>query len=176
MTGLIAVSTAEALARLGRERDPEAWRLLVERHGEAMYRAAYAVTRDQHLAADACQEAFLHVRDGARRFQPRAGDVEAMARAWLMRVAASSALTLMRGLRRRQRRERGMAVEAGAEPGARPGDDEGELRIGLAREVADAVAELPRTLREPLMLHVYSGLDHAAVAAALGVTPGNARV
>src|SRR3954468_1658854 len=89
-----ATPTADALVRLGRGRDADAWNEIVERHGAAMYRSCFAVVRDEHLAADACQEAFLQVRDGAGRFRPRGDEVEAAARGWLLRVATSSALML----------------------------------------------------------------------------------
>ncbi|HYE05885.1 MAG TPA: RNA polymerase sigma factor, partial [Planctomycetota bacterium] len=159
-------STVAALLRLGQRRDEDAWRTLVERHGSMMYRAAYAVTRDEHLAADACQEAFLRLRDGARRFRPRADDAEAAAVAWLKRLAVTAALLLLRGLRRRRRRERQMPDDRAAAP-AEMTDEAG------LREVVEA---LPGPQREALLLHVYGGLDHAAVAQALGISPGNARV
>src|SRR5689334_16664118 len=98
--------TAEDLLRLGAWRDAEAWSRLVARHGAAMYQAAFAVLRDENLAADACQEAFLHVRDGARRFKPLGDNHEAVAKAWLLRVATTSALRLRRDAGRRHRRER----------------------------------------------------------------------
>src|SRR4051812_2758863 len=130
--------TADALVRLGRGRDADAWRELVERHGAAMYRAAFAVVRDSHLAADACQEAFLQVRDGAGRFRPRGSDIEAAARGWLLRVAPSSALMLARGLRRRQRREHALVEDRMADPVEAPGEGD-DRRVAAA--VAAAVAE-----------------------------------
>jgi RNA polymerase sigma-70 factor (ECF subfamily) len=164
--------TAAALARLAESRDREAWRLLVERHGAAMYRAALAITRDEHLAADACQEAFLLVRDGAKRFRPRGDDAEAAAQGWLIRVATTTALMLLRGTRRRRRREAALP-EALALP-TRTSASESDERLAVA--LRDEVAALPETYREALLLHVYAGLDYGAIAGAIGTSEGNARV
>src|SRR3954468_15502868 len=121
--------SAAALARLAVSRDADAWRVLVERHGAAMYRAAFAIARDEHLAADACQEAFLLVRDGARRFRPRGDDAEAAAQGWLVRIATTTALMLMRGTRRRQRREHALPEELAAPASLPPGDGESDERM-----------------------------------------------
>ena len=164
--------SAAALVRLAESRDAEAWQLLVERHGTAMYRAAFAITRDAHLAADACQEAFLLVRDGASRFKPRGGDAEAAAQGWLVRVATTTALMLLRGTRRRQSRERAIPATLPAPVSESAGDNDERL----AEAVRAEIAALPETYREALLLHAYAGLDYPAIACALGTSAGNARV
>ena len=94
----VPIPTVTVLQRLAVGPDPEAWAVLVERHGQAVFRAAYRVTADHALAEDATQEAFLHIRSDAGRFRPQAGDAEAAAQGWIVRIACTSALQLMRRL------------------------------------------------------------------------------
>ena len=103
--------SAAALQQLGTERDPEAWAYLVEHHCDAMYQTCLAVLRDHHLAEDALHEAFLCIRDGARHFKANGQHAEAMAKAWLRRVATTSALQIGRRRSSQQRREQIVAKQ-----------------------------------------------------------------
>jgi RNA polymerase sigma factor (sigma-70 family) len=160
-------STVDALLRIGAEADAAAWSWLVEREGPAMFRVALRALGSAAAADDACQEAFLHLRRGAHRFRvPDHGDAEAAARAWLLRIAANAAAMHARGERRRARRERGMQPAVEVHPS---GSDEVEA-------LRSAIAELPDSQRQPLVLHHLGGQDYAAIGAALGISPGAARV
>ncbi len=160
-------STVDALRRIGAESDATAWSWLVEREGPAMFRVAQRALGSAAAADDACQEAFLHLRRGAHRFRaPDNGDAEAAARAWLLRIAANAAAMYARGERRRAQRERRQQPAIEVHP---PGTDEVDaLRC--------AIAELPDSQRQPLVLHHLGGQDYAAIGAALGISPGAARV
>ena len=157
---------ADALRRLAAGPDPVAWAWLAEHEGPLMFRVA-ARLLGPTAADDACQEALLHVRDGARRFTPAAdGDADAAARGWLLRVTANAAAMWSRGERRRAARER---VAAGL-----PTD--GPRPHGALDDLREALAELPESQRLPVVLHHLGGQDFVAVAAACGTTPGAARV
>lgn len=160
-------SIVEALRRIGADADPAAWSWLVEREGPAMFRVAQRALGSAAAADDACQEAFLHLRRGAHRFRaPDHGDAEQAARAWLLRIAANAAAMHARSERRRAQRERGR--QATTEP-RQTGTDEIEA-------LRSAIAELPDSQRQPLVLHHLGGQDYAAIGAALGISPGAARV
>ncbi len=132
-----------------------------------MFRVAQRTLGSAAAADDACQEAFLHLRRGAHRFNAsEAGDPEAAARAWLLRIAANAAAMHARAERRRAKRERGLQP-ASHEP--LPGTDEVDA-------LRSAIAELPDSQRQPLVLHHLGGQDYAAIGAALGISPGAARV
>jgi RNA polymerase sigma-70 factor (ECF subfamily) len=158
--------TAAALRRLAADPDPVAWAWLAEHEGPAMFRVA-ARLLGAAAADDACQEALLHIRDGARRFTPPPeGDADAAARAWLLRVTANAAAMWSRSERRRAARER-VAADIPVAGGA---------AVGELDDLRAALAELPESQRLPVVLHHLGGQDFIAVAAACGTTPGAARV
>jgi RNA polymerase sigma-70 factor (ECF subfamily) len=157
----------EALRRIVAGSDATAWTWLVEHEGPAMFRVAQRALGSAAAADDACQEAFLHLRRGAHRFRaPMEGDPEAAARAWLLRVAANAAAMHARTERRRAGRERRLHPAVEQHPAA---DDQ----IDALRR---AIAELPDNQRQPLVLHHLGGQDYVAIGAALGISPGAARV
>ncbi|GMV82866.1 MAG: hypothetical protein AMXMBFR7_40500 [Planctomycetota bacterium] len=87
-----ALGTAEALRRLAQRRDPEAWTVLVERHGGEIFAVARQILRDEGLAEDATQEALLLVRDHAGQFKPPEAEADTAARGWLLKLACNAAL------------------------------------------------------------------------------------
>jgi RNA polymerase sigma-70 factor (ECF subfamily) len=158
---------ADALARLAADHDPQAWAWLVAHHGPGMHRLAARILGDATDAADACQEAFLHLRRGARRFvPPRDGDADAAATAWILRVTANASRMWARARQRRRVHEADAATVPGHRPEARPDVD--GLRLALEA--------LPDDLRQPIVLHHLAGQDYVAVGSALGISPGAARV
>ena len=80
--------------------DPAAWAQVVEAHAAAMHRLCFGLTGDEHLAADAVQEAFLRIRRHARQFR---GSDAATAERWVLAIAANCARMHLRAARRRQR-------------------------------------------------------------------------
>jgi RNA polymerase sigma-70 factor, ECF subfamily len=165
-------STAADLASLASGPDEPAWARLVERHGRDLFATAFRVTRDVPLAEDATQEALLAVRAYAHGFSSRGEDPEMSARAWLMRIACTCAINLVRGESRRHHRERTAAQGATtvSSHSDRLAHDD------LAERVRGELAHLPDRHRLPLALHFFGGLDHAHLASALRISPGNARV
>src|SRR5436305_1451637 len=81
------------LAALGRARegDPDAFRLLVERHSRVVFRVAYRMTGNEHDADDVVQEAFLRAYRQLDHFEERANFST-----WLHRIAVNCALDLLR--------------------------------------------------------------------------------
>jgi RNA polymerase sigma-70 factor (ECF subfamily) len=168
------VGTAAALARLAVDRDAEAWGLLVEAHGGDMYRAAFRVTGDGELAADACQEAFLRIRASAARFHPLGDNPEAAAKAWILRVTVTSALQLLRARRRRHHHETAVALRSQT---SADGPVEGDAPSpAVVEALRRELTELPESHRVPLLLHLQAGLDYRAIAGEVGCSEGNARV
>jgi RNA polymerase sigma-70 factor (ECF subfamily) len=147
--------------------DDRAFAEIVRRHRQALYRIAVASLGNADDALDAVQDVFVAAHAALRRF-----DGARPLRPWL----AAIALNRCRDLARRRRVRRFFAF-------ALPMDDAAE-RIAFdapSAETAAAdreelertvkgMAKLPSTLREPLILHIVSGLSQAETARTLGIS------
>jgi RNA polymerase sigma-70 factor (ECF subfamily) len=140
---------------------PEAFERLFVAEYPRVVAIANRVLANRHEAEEVGQEVFLSFH---RRHDPEA----AYAAAWLHRAAWHSALNVVRGNRRRERREEATAP-ASDEQVANP---QAILERREQRQmVRDAMARLPKKSSAVLALR-YSGLSYAEVANALGVSIG----
>jgi RNA polymerase sigma-70 factor (ECF subfamily) len=142
---------------------------------EALFRDEYArvagiafrVLGDMPAAEDVAQEVFTQFY----RLHPAEA---AYARPWLYRAAAHAALNVVRGNRRRMKRETAVAVE-GERVAMVTGHALDPLqeveRAEGRREVREALGRLNQKQAAVLALR-YSGLSYAEVAGALGVGIG----
>jgi RNA polymerase sigma factor (sigma-70 family) len=140
---------------------PEAFERLFVTEYPRVVGIAHRVLANRHEAEEVAQEVFLAFH---RNHDPEAG----YAAAWLHRAAWHSALNVVRGNRRRTRREEvtaPLADEQVADPQAML--ERSEER----RAVRQAMMRLPRKSSAVLALR-YSGLSYAEVAGALGVSIG----
>lgn len=155
-----------ALATLAAGGHATAFAEIVRRHKQPLYRLIVAQVRDPDEALDLVQETFVSAHRALSRF-----DVERSLAAWLSRIAINKCRDWAR--RRRVRRFWSMLlpIEAGADTAEEAvgsdvqAADREELRI-----VGDAIAALPASLREPLLLQAVEGLSQAEVAEALGIS------
>ena len=176
--GLPSVAAdADTIAR-ARAGDHEAFRVLVERHQGRLFRLAARVLRDEDLARDAVQDAFLKAYVSLRRFEGRSSLYT-----WLYRLTLNVCLDM----RRRSKSDRtvewpetqleGGAVAAepvpaaGSEPPVAGPDTEVE-RAEIRRRVGAAIEELPAEARETLILREVDGLSYAEIAETLGIPKG----
>ena len=79
-------SDAAAVARV-RAGDPDAFRVLVERHSRSVFRLAFRMTGNEQDAEDLVQETFLRAYRQLGRFDGAAGFST-----WLYRIAANCSL------------------------------------------------------------------------------------
>jgi len=112
---------------------------LYDRFGAVAYGLARRVLRDDSLAEDAVQEAFLAIWRGAARFLPERGK----ASTWILTLVHRRAVDLVR---REQRRRTDVLPETA--PDATGGAVDDELWLRLERErVLAALAKLPDAQR-----------------------------
>lgn len=134
-------------------RDEEAWRALHEREFPVLYRFARGLGADEGLAEDSASEAFIRL---LRELPKRRLSTERSIRAWLLVVCRN----YMRDQLRR-RREGPEAVEQ--QPDVGPELDP-LTRIALE----SALAPLPETQREVLVMRFMLGMSTQEVARASG--------
>jgi len=147
----------------------------------ATYAAVYALCRrllgDPADAADATQEVYVRVVRSVLAFR-----AEAAFGTWLHRVTVNVCATALR--RRGDVRARGQsagttAFAAPGSPDSLPSDDDIEGSVAdrdQARQVADAIAELPADARAVVVLRDVQGLSTKEAAAVLGVSQGAVKV
>lgn len=126
----------------------------------------------EHAAEDLAAETFLVAYQQRAEFHPE----RAPARSWLYGIATN---LLRRRARTEVRRFRATARAAGRERGAVGGHDAAvSARVdaeAVARRLAGGLARLSPGDRDVLLLISWAGLDHAEVAAALGIPLGTVR-
>ena len=155
------------LVRLARGGDERAIETLVQRHQDTAFDAAYRVVRDEDVAADVAQDAFLKALRGLDGFR---GD--ASFRTWLIRIVINTARSNLRTRARRGERSLEMARD--------PASGEDPARLALVRAEAERVGgyldSLPEKQRLAVTLRVFEGLSYREIAAACGSTEGAMRV
>ncbi|EDM99799.1 Sigma-70 region 2 [Pseudoflavonifractor capillosus ATCC 29799] len=130
---------------------------LVEAHGQAVYRLAYARTGSREDAEDITQETFLRLVRAAPAFRD-----EAHCRTWLLHVA----MNCTRSLFRRPWRRRDLPLEEAANAAAPDGE---------RGNVLEAVLNLPEQYRAPVHLFYYEDLTVEQIAKILGLREGTVR-
>jgi RNA polymerase sigma factor (sigma-70 family) len=154
---------ADLVAR-ARAGDRGSYERLFRRHRERVARTAFLLVRDRHLAQDVAQEAFLiGWRDLGRLRDP------GHFRAWVTGIAVNLARRRGGGIRLLPGRPT-VPLDGGPDRTAEVGPD-AELDIS----VRDAVAALPRRLREAVVLRFYGGFTEAEMSSALRIPPGTVK-
>ena len=145
----------EALVALVARGDEGALAELYDRVGRVAYGLAFKVLRDDRLAEDAVQEAFLQVWRGATDYRPE----RAKASTWVLTFVHRRAVDLVR----REERRRSEPEAALPEPTG-PGADEAVVSRSRREIVQDALSRLPADQREAIELAYYGGLTQSELA------------
>ncbi len=156
-----------------------AFRRLVERHSEELYRFVARFVRSTAVAEDVVQETFVQVFQSAAAFDPAK-----RFRPWLFTIAANKARDHLRS--RVRRREVPLATKAS-------GDDASEVSYldfladdlegpGSAMEEAESrqrvraiVSRMPDNLREVLVLGYYQRFAYKEIAEMLSIPLGTVK-
>ena len=166
----------ELIAGIG-ARDPEAFRLLMERHAAAAINLAFRFLGTVADAEDVAQEIFFRLYQRPPRLDP-----STKLSHWLYRVTANACLDF---LRKRPRRGEMISLDA-------PSPGEEQEGMTLAEKLPDrstvlprdrvaqselsaltrrAVAALPPPLRAPLILSIFEELSHEEISRILDISP-----
>jgi len=149
--------------------DCRAFGVFLGRHESALLSFAAAFLRDDTLAQDVVQEAFLRAARNPHRLLESPAD-GASERNWLLKVVRDLSVDRLR--RRAAERRALEKLAAGAEPAAPPADaaaekqeEAGQVRAGLDR--------LPPRLRELLILKVREQKSYKEIAQITGLSVTN---
>ena len=152
-----------ALTLAGRE---QAFAEIMRRHREPIYRLVRGYTGDPEEAVDLVQECFISAFRNLRRY-----DQSRPFRAWLSRIAINKCRDWAR--RRAVRRLLHMpttTAQATAVEDPAPGVEEAAGDKEELERIWQAIAELPRSLKEPLILRTIEGLSQSEAAAVLRIS------
>ena len=128
---------------------------LIRENQVSLKRLCYLYLHDRSLAEDAVQETFLKAYRFLQDFRGEANE-----RTYLTRIAINTCKDMLRTGWFRHMDRRVMPEELPAREEADP----------YHREVAAAVMNLPRKLREVILLYYYRGLNMQEIAEVLNIT------
>ncbi len=138
----------------------EAFEVFFRNHYRSVVRLAQTVVGDSQGAQDVAQEVFIAA---FRRFR---GDYE-QAAGWVRVAAVHTALNLLRGERRRDRRQHLVQVV-----GSPPSIEESVIERERRAEVREILRRLPRRSAAVLVMR-HGGMSYLEIADALGVKVGS---
>ena len=171
-----AAPVCALLQRLAATGDPAVWGELTGLVDDEVRRVCrrFAGPGAQH--EDAVQETWMKLREQAAQFRPAASAPESGARAWIRRIAATTALMQRRSQGRARARELLASQEhAAAGGGGTPDPQTVVLQRELAEGVRACLAELPERERTAVELRHFGDLAYAEIAAAMECPVGSAK-
>lgn len=131
----------------------ENWlKTIYEAHHIAVFRFAYSIVQDTHLAEDVMQDTFLKAHRGFLDYQNRGTE-----RAWLFQIARRTAYDALKKRRREVSCDNTELITLA-------GPDEHTAETDLS----ELLRPLTPTDRDIVLLHVVAGLTHQEAAKALG--------
>ncbi len=143
--------------------DPEALRIVYERHADDVYRVALRTTASSADAYDVTHDVFLGLPEAVARY-----DMERSFEAWIRGVTVRTALMRMRTARRR----REVSVVQLRTIGVRPEAGAAIDRLTLEK----ALDRLPQELRTVFVLREVEGMTYQEIADVLGIRKNAAAV
>lgn len=170
-----------AVVRRAQDGDGDAFRVLVERYQDHVFRLAMRILKcDRSQAEDLCQEIFMRAWRGLPRF-----DLGVRFPVWLHTIAMNTTITEYRSRRTIKRgRHREVSIDAPlagtddlylqppsreVDPAARADQSE------FAAAAREAMQRLPDEFRDAVVLRDQQGLGYEEIAEVLGIPKGTVR-
>jgi RNA polymerase sigma factor (sigma-70 family) len=172
-TGGRAIPPPPRATLLGlRGRDPEALAAFFEHYFDAVYGLADYLLGERADAEDVTQEVFLRVQRAAETLDPDRDPLP-----WLRSITANLCRDFWRSFGTKLA-ARSIPIDSGAGTALASGGPSPEAELLSSErelQVRRAIAALPESLREVLILRDYEGLDHGEIAGIIGSSPAAAR-
>jgi RNA polymerase sigma-70 factor (ECF subfamily) len=150
--------------------DQARYRLLVERHQQAVFNAAYRLLGHQDEAADIAQDAFLRAYqalDSFQRDKPLAP--------WLCRIAINLALTRLKQQRPVLSLDDDQSNAALEVPDLSAEPQNKLLRVERRRALRQAILALPPEQRAVIELRHFQGQSYEEIANSLDISLANVK-
>jgi RNA polymerase sigma-70 factor (ECF subfamily) len=159
--------------------DEDALAKLYDRHSDAVYRVAFRLLGDRHLAEEVLQETYLALWNRAELYEPERGSLPA----WLLTIARNRAVDRLRTLGRRPLPmamsdaipddegsfEHALALGQLVASAPPPTDPQDAVDAAWLREtVREALGQVPETERLAIELAYYEELTQTEIADRLG--------
>lgn len=149
---------AHLLERVGTG-DENAFSQLYDQFADRVFRYAFTLLRDSHLAEEVTQETMLAVWNGAKTYSGRA-----RVSTWIFGIARHQAYRLLKQEMRSRRHTE--------EPAFVP---DPAATVNREEAVWAALSSLPEPQREVVFLTFYEGLSYPEIATLLGVPEGTVK-
>jgi RNA polymerase sigma-70 factor (ECF subfamily) len=166
----LRVLADEELMQLVYRDNPAAFEVIYDRHVDVAFSLAYRMCAQRGLAEDVVQEAFLSLWRSRSRYDRRRGSV----RTWVLGVVHNRAIDALR--RRNVRDRRILAEEGAAERVEAPERTDAQFaRREEARELRDALEQLPAEQSRVIELAYFGGMTHTEIASMLDTPVGTVK-
>lgn len=155
-----------ALAVAARNGDQAAFAAIMRRHKSWLFRFIRRYVANSDDAYDVLQESFVSAWGALSRYDP-----ERPFEAWLRRIALNKCRDRARrnSVRRATLHLFGLSASIAESEPATPAVERSAATDQALRRLENAVAALPRQLKEPLVLTVLEGLSHKDAGNLLGI-------
>jgi len=168
--GHLRVLADEELMQLVYRGNADAFEVIYDRHSDAAFSLAMRMCRQRSLAEDVIQEAFLSLWRSGARYDRNRGSV----RTWTLGIVHNRAID---ALRRKSVRDRGIVDGEGIEERV-PARERTELEFARrdeAREIRDALLQLPAEQSRVIELAYFGGMTHHEIAEMLETPIGTVK-
>jgi len=157
------------LIDLLKQGDQDAYRILVQKYQQMVFRIAFGMTLDREESLDIAQEVFLKVYQKIDTFEQKAA-----LSTWLHRITVNQSLNWKRRWKRRFRGQHQPLESSGVpEPGTENQKPERLYQHKeLGRMLQEGLRGLPEDARAVFVLKEIEGLSYGEIADTLGVKPG----
>jgi RNA polymerase sigma-70 factor (ECF subfamily) len=155
-----------SLAVAARGGDQAAFAAIMRRHKGWLYQFIRRYVADRDDAYDVLQESFVAAWSALSRFDP-----ERPFEAWLRRIALNKCRDRARrtAVRRAALHLFGIGLAGTSGESTMPAADSHAQTDQAVRRLEAAIARLPRSLKEPLVLTMLEGLSHREAGEMLGI-------